>query len=1359
MARRDRQSEPHPPSRLVARAHRRAVRRRWTRRCLVLLAVALAVGVGGLYLARGPLTRGLALARLEKALGYDATCEAATLMPSGRVALPGLELRSPGTEGEAGVVLRAERIELEVGWVDALLAPARAVRAVRLVSPTAVVSVDVEDGSLNLGGGGGGGASLPDSLPPVRVENARLVFGEHGREGGAPWFEPLQEIALTGALEPSPGEPGVYDLELLEDAPAGRAPAELRGALDLRAGSGRLDLRNVDFGALRVDAASPPVQTLLRRLRVDGRLPEATLRYERDGSFEVLVDLAGVDVLAPVPVLNPEAADAGDPRLRLSQVSGDLRLDPTGLSANLEGFFEDLDARVIFTTEGLGVSADLSVQMIIAEYRLGPNLGLLPFAPELAAEFVQRFSGPEALISGRVTVERAGGAASASGLFSWSEGRAAFQGFPYPIEGISGRLSFNEGGVYVTDLRGRGPTGADITAEIVAIPPGDDAEIGASIVAENVPVDEHLLGAIGGERGEALGRLFDSGSFPPAAVERLARAGSEFRAGGAVRLEIDVEKRGGELGEWSWDVLATSPALGLAPDALGYPLTARGFTLTLDRETAEATLPALEGPTGARGSANATVPLGGDENGGRGAGFRPTVGFEIERAPLDDLLFDAIGRRSERFASVLRELRASGVIAGTGEARLGGRLDADASIAFEGVRLRAPESGRPVADGLAGVVEVRGDRATVTATGDGPGGAGVTLTGELDFERGAWSLTLDADGLPISEELAEAVGVFSDAARDRLVALRAERSFGGVIDARLTASSEAGDETAWRLDLGGSDTIALEIGGERLELRGVRGRVTLASGAERIRFDGASAALFSSGEEVAREVWIDGVYDPAGETRLELAGGGVRLGARGSRALAGLSAPVAAFLEEADPAGEVNLALTVRADDGGEPEITGRVEPQGVELTRGGERLRVTGGGGAIEFGGDGVRLAGLRLDAGAWGVTLDGALGEAGAFEGTIDLASRGPSRGLLAALPENVRAVAETIGLEVSEDGGRWASGELGAEGTELVIGFLGASCRIGAPIEDADGTLTLTRSGTGDGDSPLTGLLRLDRFEAASVPMTAGRATLEWDGAAGRLDVPEFSASCAGGVIRGRARVAPGGEPGSLARPAEFLVDARCAGVPLAWIIDRPEGPASASSAGAGGDDLARRGLITGRLTVRGGVGEGGPPRVGRGEFRITGGEVVRLPLLTPVYELINLQPPVGEELGDAAIEFGLTGDRLVFDRLFVRSASIVMEAAGGADLAGRTLDLAVRTRGRVRVPILSDLINALRDELIGVRITGPIGEPRYEVVQLPVTGRVLLGAIAPGAGGSAPPAPPPARPPVTEHVLSTLEPIDE
>ncbi len=312
--------------------------------------------------------------------------------------------------------------------------------------------------------------------------------------------------------------------------------------------------------------------------------------------------------------------------------------------------------------------------------------------------------------------------------------------------------------------------------------------------------------------------------------------------------------------------------------------------------------------------------------------------------------------------------------------------------------------------------------------------------------------------------------------------------------------------------------------------------------------------------------------------------------------------------------------------------------------------------------------------------------------------------------------------------------------------MIGFTRASFSLGVPIDRAAGTLTVRRGAEG----VVSGELVLEAFRAERVPMTRGSASFVWRPGIGRLDVPVLSAACAGGTVRGQARLAPsvgvaGGE--------EYLLDVRCADVPLAWVIERPE-------EGAGSlEGYSERGLIAGRLTVRGGLGDSGERRVGRGTFTITGGEVLRLPLMTPVFELVNLQPPVGEELDDAAIEFGITGDRLVFDRLFVQSGSIVMSASGEADLGAGTLDLAVRSSGRKRLPVVSDLMDALRHELVVTRITGAIGNPEYSLVQLPNAGRVLLGVLAPGAGGRADREAAPARPAMAEHVLSTLEPIDE
>ncbi len=197
---------------LAQRAHRKAVRRRWVRRLILGGALLLVVTAAGVYAGRGPLTRAVALSRLESALGYEATCASAELLPNGRVSLPGLELRASGIEGEAGVVVSASRVELAVDWLRAVFAPSSAVISVRLIDPVVRVSVDVDDGTLNLGLAGSGGGVLPAELPPVSVENATLVFGEHG-DG---WFSPLNSIAITGAMRPDRDVAGVYEVNLVQ---------------------------------------------------------------------------------------------------------------------------------------------------------------------------------------------------------------------------------------------------------------------------------------------------------------------------------------------------------------------------------------------------------------------------------------------------------------------------------------------------------------------------------------------------------------------------------------------------------------------------------------------------------------------------------------------------------------------------------------------------------------------------------------------------------------------------------------------------------------------------------------------------------------------------------------------------------------------------------------------------------------------------------------------------------------------------------------------------------------------------------------------------------------------------------------
>lgn len=62
----------------------------------------------------------------------------------------------------------------------------------------------------------------------------------------------------------------------------------------------------------------------------------------------------------------------------------------------------------------------------------------------------------------------------------------------------------------------------------------------------------------------------------------------------------------------------------------------------------------------------------------------------------------------------------------------------------------------------------------------------------------------------------------------------------------------------------------------------------------------------------------------------------------------------------------------------------------------------------------------------------------------------------------------------------------------------------------------------------------------------------------------------------------------------------------------------------------------------------------------------------------------------------------------------------------------LDLRVRSRALNRVPVLTDVVESLRDELITTRIGGTIAEPEITPVTFEETRRVLGSLVGGGPG---------------------------
>ena len=127
---------------------------------------------------------------------------------------------------------------------------------------------------------------------------------------------------------------------------------------------------------------------------------------------------------------------------------------------------------------------------------------------------------------------------------------------------------------------------------------------------------------------------------------------------------------------------------------------------------------------------------------------------------------------------------------------------------------------------------------------------------------------------------------------------------------------------------------------------------------------------------------------------------------------------------------------------------------------------------------------------------------------------------------------------------------------------------------------------------------------------------------------------------------------------------------------------------------------------------------------------GARVMRLPLLLPLIEVSNLQVPRNDPLDFGEAVFILDGDRLIFERLGVFAQSVEIFGYGQMTLPDLALDLRFSSRATSRVPIVSRIIERLRDELVMTRVRGTVREPQVTTEQFTRTRRMLAGVMGEG-----------------------------
>lgn len=420
--------------------------------------------------------------------------------------------------------------------------------------------------------------------------------------------------------------------------------------------------------------------------------------------------------------------------------------------------------------------------------------------------------------------------------------------------------------------------------------------------------------------------------------------------------------------------------------------------------------------------------------------------------------------------------------------------------------------------------------------------------------------------------------------------------------------------------------------------------------------------------------------------------------------------------------------------------INGTLSPKSVSLTMGDERAQFDEVSGELIFEGFKGTIKDIQARDGETSIAIDGGwtmnpgkgLGVDLAIIANGDLLS-GPVRTIL---PDAVDGVIDRLEIKspnaVEIDDLRITASGLGQDDAMYDItgsaNLVEGSALVGLPITGIVGDLGFAVHGTND---TLGYEISLDaaRLRAGLMRVHDAQVTIIGDANnPGVVLIPEISAGMHGGQIAGSAQIRPDADG-----QASYWMELHASGVRAAPVFDDlllpPEGlvgpplpgQTTVLSAWSLGDDLSR-GAMIGDLTMTGPIGDPSK-RTGRGLVRIAGGSVVAMPGLIQLIEASNLSLPAGSPLDVAEAAFYVDGQIMAFEELSASSKRIEILGYGTMDWSTRAVDLRFRSRSVHPIPIVSKLIEQLRDELITTRVTGTLGDPKYSAEQFGSTRRVI------------------------------------
>lgn len=1361
--------------------------RRRRRLALISIGAVLAALLIGLFaVTRSAVLVRIVEPRLAHALGADVDIGHASLGGAFSVVLRDVSVDARSLNGQPARVLTVDRLVARVEWIP-LLTGGMGVREARFESPTIRLSQDKATLRLNLEALDPARSSAPSSvLPRVLVSDATIEFGEHDASS----YTPLASIHVDGELRRAARDSGRYQIALVESvdsarsrAPANPVPITLSGEFDPIAVEGALTLENVDLASWGPAAAPSDVRAFWTQLALQGAVDRTEFLYSEERGVEARFSFSNVALSLPIAA-DPQAdlETAPGPRaeperyMRVSSASGTATLGAEGIRAAIEGLIEDLPYRVEVASDSVALNTGFTIAFETAEpFSVAERPQLLPFAPRIVRDRFRSFSGPTAMLEASVVVSRdpptpqGPGELHIAGVLTLTNGQAAYASFPYPFQGMTGQVRFDEEAIHIDEITGVSESGATLTARGVIAPPVDGAEVAIDVRIDDIPLDEQFSRALPSSRANLLDELFNRDS-----AQRLRERGllpDDFTLGGVGSLDIRVRRPLGEDSEWSWDATLDLPRAGLLVERFPYPAYAESTTVYVTSDYAEVRIPMLRPVGGGEGDLRGTITL--HDASGESV-FVPVILVRALGVPVGDHIAAALTSAFREDAStdaadLLAALAVEGDVDVTARVlpRDDDEIGFDVAIEFRDLIARpgaADPSTPPLLSAVNGRMEFSETAVRVHEFSARLADATLRISGDAAYRSSAQrdtDLLLEADGLRLESRFDQLLAPFDAAAAQRLRAGLDAINATGDLDVRLRVTREpAADGFTAHADVLGVRSIGFDAMGGRVAVRDARGAASLqlvtGKGAVAVfdaftaeaRMNESDPATLSLQGELDLRAFDESTTtaDPAEPKTLEVAAQlswpSAFADSLLDRAAAGRADRIRAVLDRWGAQVEGDLRVVIASSPAGAMIRGAHAAPRRIVLARGEQVVPFTVDRGTVEYADAVLRINDLALSHDSISVVISGDATTGAAP--SLNLALTGTVAPFDAAarslFPEAIRDALDAASVAADSLSIRRAQLAVGdSTALEADLAYQGLALDLGGTdVAEADGELVI-RVDTAD-PRPLDATLSFDSARVQRLRLGKGEARIILSEGGRSLVIPSFDAEAYGGRVFGVAKVETMGEQGGLlgsGNESTYEIETSLAGLGFeALRADLRVGDAPES------EELAERsGVVDATLSVAGRFGVPGQ-RVGRGAVRVWGGEVLRLPLAARLIELSNLQLPTAAELDFAQAAFHIEGGTISFEELGVESDSVSLLAAGSLAWPSLELDLDVTSRGARRAPILSDLVEALRNELLVTRVTGPLSEPVFTVETLPSTRR-FLDSIFGGSNDRPPPARPASR----------------